>query len=302
MNGTCIKQDFLLLLEDPNKIINPEILQKTEECCFEINVLAEYVKTNDLYNDKFSYIRFYDKDSFSNATFKLQKDKVDVATLTDNTYGTYFDFGFHETIYNQNAKGYLLDFNLILNLFGEGDYRIKAEAVNIFGNTITDYSLELCLKKYTVYRADGTCRIDYIRNGNTGNPDNFEQRLDFGNIDWVNQLRIPAIFGGDKANTENEFVKYQSGKKVWIANSIINEYSMNIDSIPNYIHNIIKYDILQADEIKITDYNIINPTSHKELKVIPSGGYEPEFDFAVLLSPVTLTFNDSFEQFTKKRS
>jgi len=303
MNGTCIKSDFLFLKNDPNQTVPEFEIPKTGECCFEIFALAQETKTDDLYNDKFSYIRFFDKLSFvTPPVFTLQKDGIDVTTLIDDTYGTNFPFQFHETIYNENAKGYLLDFNLIINLLGEGDYRIKSTATDIFTNVRIEYSLELCLRKYTIYRANTTCRIDWKRNGNNGNPDNFERRLDFGSLNWINQLRLPAIFGGDKAVAERDFVKYQSGQKVWIKDQLINEYTLTIDPIPNTIHNMIKYDILQADEILVTDYNIVNPTPHQLKNVIPSGGYEPEFDFQVLLSPVQLTFNDMFEQFKHQRS
>ena len=306
MNGQCIKQDFLFLKDNPNITTPVDTLPKTNECCYELSVLAELVITSELNNDKMSFIRFYDKNAFSSAVLKLQKYVggiwSDIATLNNDNYGTFFAFGFHQTIYNENAIGYLLDFQKVLTLNGEGDYRIQSSANNLFGNPIVDYSLEYCLKKYTVFRADTTVRLKWFRSGNNGASRDFKKREDFGNLNFENQIRVNGSFGYPKISAERENVKYQNGKQEWISDSITNEYTLILDPLPEYVHQVLKYDFIQADSKIITDYNIINPVKTIELDVISTGGYDPDYMLETLLSPVELTFGQAYDNFNHKRS
>jgi len=170
MNGTVNFQTFTIIRNNPNLDNNSIVTQNDlNECCFILPALAEIgTPTSDLKNDKHSVIYFFDN-GYTDAEFKLQKYVngiySDIATLNNNDYGTFYDLGFYETIYAESAIGYLLDFNLVINDFGIGNYRIKCNAT-LIDTTIKNYfSFEFCLKEYSDYNADNTVRLDWIKKG-----------------------------------------------------------------------------------------------------------------------------------------
>lgn len=313
INGTCIKEDFILLQNDPNIVVVPNVLPNDGSCCFELHALAELVKNTDpkianWRNDQHSFIEYFSKNGYTGAKMYLQKyisgSWIDQgAELVDDTYGTNYAYGFYETIYQEKSIGYCMDFHKILVLLGEGDYRLKASGTSIFGgDTIDSYSLELCLRKWTVYRENKTARFDWYRNGNNGEPRDVNKRRDYGILNWFNQLRVPGIFWGEEATVTRESVKYQNGEQVWLKDDLINEYIFNSDRLPNYVHRFLKYDMFQADNIVVNDFNIINPTPAKTLRIYPNSGYAAGYDASVLQSSVELKFLDRVQQFTHQRS
>ncbi len=311
MNGTCIRENFLLLKNAPI-ISEPEEVANTGECCFELIALAEEVKNidpiiADLRNDQHSFIEYFDKILYSGAEMFLQKYVSGIwtdqgAVLSDNTYGTNYPFGFFETIYDENAIGFNIDFHKVITALGEGDYRLKAQSTDIFGNEFKSYSLALCLRKYTQHRADYTSRFSWNRNGNNGEPRDNTRRRDYGSLNWFNQLRVPGIFWKEEATINRENVKYQNGAIEWLKDELINEYTFNSDRMPDYVHMFLKYDMMQSDNILITDFNIVNPTMRRNLRIYPNSGYVPVYDAQALYAPVELKFIDRIQQFVHKRS
>ncbi|MEG7750688.1 hypothetical protein U2087_15695, partial [Listeria monocytogenes] len=59
----------------------------------------------------------------------LQKNEsgsyVDVDDLDSSTYGTFYEFGFFVNKYGESAIGYLIEWQKVLTVEGEGDYRVK---------------------------------------------------------------------------------------------------------------------------------------------------------------------------------
>jgi len=305
--GQSIGQRFYMLRDNPVGATPLEFDSTNNDCCFVLPVLAETIYSNDLYNDFTSAIFFWNT-SFTTAVLKLQKYENgawgDVATLSGSTYGTAYAFGFWYNMYNQNAIGYKLQWKLVLAALGEGNYRFKCSSTPLFGAAEQiKYSFEYCLKAYTPYRADGTVRIDWKLNGNLGDIEDDTLKRDFGTLDWLNSIRLSdSMFGFDKSPThEKEYVKYQNGNMKWLNDSQVEEYILKTGRFPNELHRFIKLDILQADEIKVTDYNIDNPTKHMERLVSWNGGYEPNWAFGTLLAPVEISFQQAYQNFNHKR-
>lgn len=304
--GEVIYQRFYLISEDVSAVSPLPLTSNSGECCFVLPVFGETVVTDDLYND-FSSPLFFWGNGFSTANLVLQKYVngawADQDDLDNNTYGTYYAFGFWYNSYQQSAVGYNLEWRLVLAAFGEGNYRVKSVGTPLItGSGVTKYSLEYCLKEYKEHRADNTVRIDYLLNGIMGDPEDDRKRKDFGVINWSASVRLPdSVFGYDTSSTEKEYVKYQNGEMKWLRDSQIEEYMLKTGRFPNEVHSLIKKEILQADEIKITDFNINNPTRHKERYVIFNGGYEPDWAYGTMLAPVEIKFQQAYQNLTHKR-
>ena len=150
--GEAIFENFKLIANnpsDPDSVLDlPKFSQST--CCYELPVFAELVFTKDFNNDKSSVIWFYDN-AFSDSLLELEKYSngswSKVADLNDNTYGTYYAFGFFENNQQEKAVGYQIEWANVLSGLGTGKYRVKTVETNIFGTT-NKYSLEWSLKAY----------------------------------------------------------------------------------------------------------------------------------------------------------
>jgi hypothetical protein len=306
MNGQAIKQDFYIL-QSSDKPKTLSFAQEMNECCFMLPALAENEEnpTDLLKNDKHSVIWFFN-DLFTEATLTLQKntgnDFADIDDLDSDTYGELFPFGFFENKFNEKAIGYKIDWNKVLLIHGEGDYRISITASPSLGDDFTDTSFEFCLLTYNQERAEQTCQITWYRNGELGDPFTDEKLNDYGTLQWFNQLRLPdATFGMEKSTFEREFVKYQSGAKIWVKDAQKEEFQLILIRYPEWLHRFIRINILQSDEIFITDFNSQNPTTHVNRKIIPSSEYAPKWTFGSKFASVEMQFQQYFENLTHKR-
>jgi hypothetical protein len=311
--GQSTKADFLLIKDNPTPETKLSFTQNESGCCFVLPVFAETVFTSDFYNDKFCPLFFWNR-GFSTADLWLQKYvngvwvdtvelNIDDWTETNLAYDPSV-FGFFENIYNEKAIGYQLSWRLVLtdSNLGAGTYRIKSTGTAIFGGTVSKYSLEFCLQEYTQPRADETVRIEWWLNGNIGNPDDDQLKRDYGTLNWYNQIRLPGSrFGYDTSQFEREFVKYQNGKEVWLTDKQIEEYILKTGYFDRATHRYIKIDILQADDIRITDYNIQNPTPNQNKFVIVNGNYEPVWQPGTLYAPVEIKFQQAYQNLNHKR-
>jgi len=306
--GTAFKQDFLQILENPIPKETRALtvaLQSPEICCFEMPVFAETVFTSDLNNDIRSPIFFWNN-GYSTAVMELQKLVggvfVTSAALIDDTFGTFFPFGFHTTRFSENTNGYLVEWAKVLAIKGTGVYRVKATGTLIVGGTQDQFSLDFCLREYNAFEIDGTVRIEYFTNKIIGDKNNDLKKLDFVGLNWRNQLRLPnSIFGADNSEFEEEFTKYENGEEVELEDSQVEKYDLHTGLLPVEVHRIIKIEILQANRVIMTDYNEQNPTPHVNREVKRDSNYEPVWDLKAPLSPVTVRFKQRFQNLNAKR-
>ncbi len=306
INGQAIKQDFLILA----KPTVPEVAITDKSgndngCCFILPALAELSITSDLKNDKHSVIRFFGQ-LFTEATMTLQKNEngtyVDEDDLDGNTYGTFYEFGFFVNKYGESAIGFEIDWQKVLTVSGEGDYRVKFSATPEFGDVYEDFSFEFCLKKYTTARADKTVRVTWNRNGQFGDEKQDERKVDFGTLDWFNQLRLPdSFFGRPSEEQEKTYTKYESGAEIWTADKRLEKYTFIGYMYPTFLHNFLKRNMFAGDNILITDYNIKNPNTYVDKKVVYESSYDPKWNDDVDRATVELSFKQEYQNLVRKR-
>ena len=303
--GECIFENFKVISSNPTDPTNALDLPKSSnyDCCYTLPVLAELVVTSPYNNDKSSVIWFYDN-GYSAAAMELEQYIsgvwTKVADLNDNTYGTFYDYGFKTNTLSEKLMGFEIDWQLVLVGIGEGSFRVKTVETNIFGTT-NKYSLEWCLKIYTPERANNTIRIDWYISNLIGDSSNDEKVRDFTDTNWFNQIRLEGWFGSDSAEYEKEFVRYQTGQKVWIKDELTKNYKCEIDRVPNYVHTLLSQEVFQADSILITDYNTENPIQHLDRKVKLTSAYEPRWDKRSKYAGVELTFTNEYKNNIRKR-
>ncbi len=300
MNGQAIKETIYILrptVDTPAQMQSPPVVG----CIVGLPALAEYVPTSDHYNDKHSVIWFFDE-LFTASRMWLQKDQADIIELTDDTYGTFYEFGFFVNKFGESAIGYQLNWTAVLNAHGPGSYRIRNSSTKAIGTFPDQYSFDFNLMVYTADRADRTVRVEWSRSGVLGSRIKDEKVEDYGTLAWFNQLRVPnSMFGFDSSALTDEYVRYPNGENVWIGDSQIEELTWNIYQLPNYIHRFVQVDIMQSGKQKFTDYNKLAPTPTVDRWCVPTAGYKPDWVVGTINANVSVTFKPYFENLTHKR-
>jgi hypothetical protein len=296
--GECIYENFKVISgapTTPDELDLPKSIGN--DCCFSMPVLAEVVRTKDANNDISSVIWFYDQ-SFSAVALELEKcqngwTKVDDLNNDDN--GTFNSFGYFVNQFNEKAISYVIDWQKVLTLFGEGYYRVKTVETSVFGTT-NKYSMEWQLQIYTPERAYNTIRFNWYMNGVRNDLTTYGKKRDFGTINLQNQIRVRGWFGNNKVEQEREEVLYQSGELVWTKDELTEVYECFIGRVPSYIHKVLQYETFFADTLTVTDYNGgDNPNSHIDTPIILTSGYEPKWYRYSNLASVELQFKNRFK-------
>ena len=101
------------------------------------------------------------------------------ATLNNNTYGIYYPLGTWTQYSGQSLQfGYQLNFESVLNAFGHGEYRVKAD-MTIFGQSVVKWSDIYNLLEFSDSRADQTFVMRTLMNGKIK-----RSAFDFTGINW----------------------------------------------------------------------------------------------------------------------
>jgi hypothetical protein len=225
-------------------------------CCIKESVLADYSGT--IWKNDVKGFMFQVAAPTDTLVMYLQKDTVDVATLNDNTYGTYYAIG-GITYYTDQSllTGYILEWSKVLALNGIGNYRIKIVYTTFSGSTTT-YSNNFKLRVYSFENASGTVRIDSYMNGYL-----MRNRMNYKGLNFPNMIRVRGWFGNseEKIETTNDiYANYINEKRLVVQRKVqqTDIFNLELHPLPKCIANDIRYYHFLANDIYITDYNILN--------------------------------------------
>ena len=232
-----------------------------KECSYIEKVFAE-LGGDDYKNDKNDFL-FTKKVSTDTIVLKLFKNCVELATITDNTYGTFYDFG---DLGNNFYIGFVIEWEKVLNVSGLGEYYIVAET-NILGVLENIQSRCFKLLPYSDEIAHNTVRIETIQKGNI-----LRSEFDYTDIlesGWYSSIRIPGKFGSRTPTLVTDKILNQSYEEVQIQDSIEDEWKLITELIPLEVINTIIYDGLLSNSILITGYDVYNEESYIQKSLYP---------------------------------
>lgn len=317
--GERIKQDAIFVPSDPskyNKTIPPPIPDGSiadfacGQCCFKMDVFAHLSDSDVLKNDKNSFY-FYADSGITDIFIRIQKsncgDWFQELPLNNNTYGRFFEYGKHPDFsgadfqddYGKKYTGFQIDWRqILLNAHGDnlgvGIYRITATYSDIFGNTyeVID-DREFCLKKYLPNLVNGTVRVETLTQGLRGSMDDPQNLIDYS-TGWSDQIRLPGIFFYKNSSYTKEYNQYGDADfnaLKPIINEQVPKYQLTIKPVPGFIDWYLSTNVLQADQILITDYNSSNRHTFIQTPVIVEGDINPKDEtFMNPLAIVEMTF------------
>ena len=248
-------------------------------CDFTLKVLADDSGLT-LRNDVSGFLWWFN-DTINDAELTLQKwvngAWSNVYVMTGNTLGTNYAFEFFTNDAGENFIGYQLEWANVLDIHGEGSYRVKCDTTDYLAVENTLYSYEYCLKTYTDYRAEGTVRIEFYLNNTLGDSQNDKAVKDLGNLNWFNSFRLPGWFGYPNSGYEKTRTQYNTGQ---ILDAISNQeqvFELRLKMIPFFVHEALRIDMMQGDTVLISDYNSRNVENFVQKAVKPNSGYAPEY-------------------------
>jgi hypothetical protein len=211
-------------------------------------------------NDKTSML-FKKAIAADTITIKLYKGTTSY-TITDNTYGTYYAAG---SLPGQPTYvGFVADWNKIYNALGAGSYYFEVTTV-IIGVTTVKQSIYYNLQPYSDLAADRTVRIETWNTGSILN-----SVFDYAGIltgGWYQSVRLRGKLmpKNPKLVTDNYFDQDYNLQQ--IQDKITDEYTLVTYPVPAEISNVLIYDNLLANTVKISDYNIYNEDVIRELSL-----------------------------------
>ena len=262
------------------KVLGPSLPQvvdvpQTDICLCDF-IQCEYIERvfanagTENYKKDFSdflFKRFIDTDSIS---IFLQKNKVDVAELDDDTYGELFN-GFPDgTEEQQKYYGFVIDWTAVFLNFGGGYFRIRVEK-SILGTDSEVTSRTFRLLTYSDIAADGTVKIVSTQNGNI-----FGSEFDFTGLNWQQYVRIPGRFGNPVPTLETS--RYQTEEKVTrqIKDIMSREWTLETKKINWEVAEKLIYNKMLANKILITDYSVRYEALWRDVDVKPTELEKPE--------------------------
>jgi hypothetical protein len=233
---------------------------------------------------------------------------VTTTTLTDNTYGYFYDFG-DKCI--PNWKGFDIDWSAVIGWFGEGLYRFRVD-YDIYGNVGILVSEPFCLKEWTCSGTDVTVRWECtITGGRLGSIIDDKRIFEFccnkgggpagmqltaTPVTWNDQIRVYAFFGREKTEYERSNVEYANGEIIQVRNEAIQKFEYESALQPKWVHDRLKAYCFMADEIYVTDYNWNNSDYEiDKRRVTCDGSYEPEYNENTRYSNVRVQFKEGFQ-------
>ena len=250
-----------------------------DRCCYRLEAFASTSDARDLVNDKWRFHKGYDGATASvNMLLTKPFDSGFGSVLLDNdTLGTFFELGYFIDENGLKYISYNLDWRKVLTLYGEDVYQINAVATPAFGPVSDPFEdFPFCLRAYTPDRANKTIKFKTVIRGA------ITDRRDVNKIDSIYfpknyeaQIRLKGSIGKNKSSYTQEYAVLNSQLLDQYESKRTPKYSIQLDPIPEFVHEFIEIDVLQSDRFNITGYNSNNPWFHIQTPASNPSAYEP---------------------------
>jgi hypothetical protein len=271
------------------------------DCCFILQALADTATDEAIKNDFWRFHKGYEISTTDVDMFLI--DPLDSTftpiALTDDTYGTFYEFGYFVDGVGRSYVSYELDFKKVLTVLGAGTYQIKAVESMIVGADLNTFDFAFCVAQYTAKRADKTIRLQFSNSGTITDRFNEAETVSFPS-NFNSQLRVWGFFGKDNSEYVIERTKYNNKKLIDISNKRTPKYSLSIRQVPQDVHDFISINVLQSEQIEISDYNRNNSKRHINTAVSNPGAYNPEDNEINLLKSVKVELESRYDTGTKE--
>lgn len=287
--GEEIKQDAIYITGVSQQTI---CSQRPPQCPFVLNVYGDAIDSSEIKNDKSDFY-YYGDATVESIVMTLQKNDsacgdmayADVKIINDNSIGKYFSFGTNPDFsgvsfiddYGKKYTGVFVEWRKVLAAYGVGKYRMLITKTDVFGTITTAYDQrEFCLHNYDCRIIDKTVKIEIYNQGLRG-VFGEDAQVDYAG-GWKGEIRLKGLLKFKSSAYVKEYNQY--GDSSFNAlKPIVNEqqpkFQLAIRPIPGWMDWILSTNVLQADEILVTDYNLRNRQPFTKVPLMIDGDYTP---------------------------
>ena len=222
-----------------------------DSCNTENLVLAESVFTSSLKNDKSKFFGVSLVDS-GVVKYFLQKSGFDILEITDQSYGELLPAGSFAS--QLKLSTLYLEWDKVLQAFGEGIYSIRVETNVLGGGTTDEISQNYTLKIYAANRAEGSVRFVWFQDGLI-----LDKSIDFSGLNIEQEIRLKGNIG---YSNEPELVtdEYETSAHNFeqIQDQVLYSYSYQSEPLSFFNSTILLKDLILGNKIIVTSYNYYN--------------------------------------------
>lgn len=246
-------------------VITPPLEDKSREVCIcsvpscDYEELAFYKTAGETWqNDTTTVISetYLASDSHS---FKLYKDGVLQATISDSSYGTFVAVGGYTD--QPKVTTFIADWLLIATAFGDGVYHIASDRTIVNQNKVaTTHNYRVT--EYSNEKAKGTVVIKSTQNGI------IQGGFNYIDVDITQAVRIKGHLSGTKRTKENNRYLSQNLTLEQIQEDTLKSWSLETGLIPTNIATPLLDDKLMGNSIKITNYGVNEFDNFIDLEVV----------------------------------
>jgi hypothetical protein len=214
-------------------------------CDYEERVFSD--SSGDTRKSDLNEVIFKKVKSSDSIVLKLYRYGQEVATLNDDTFGTYYNGFDNQPLY----VAYLVDWEKVFQQFTGGQYQIKAE-LDILGAISTVESRYFRLSIWSELSANRTVKIRSVQNGNI-----LRSEFDYTDLlpgGWNQYIRLQGQFGNNTPAIESDNFLNTSYEKLQNQDIVTNEYELKVENIPEELVNKLTNDNILGNQIFVTDY------------------------------------------------
>ena len=204
-------------------------------------------------------------------TIELLKDGISVATITDDTYGVYYDGFDSQPLY----VGWQADWTAIFNTFSGGVYQVKT-TVNLLGQESVLESRYFQLNYFDITLANKTVKIVSYQYGNIQNSEfDFTDLITGG---WRSSIRLQGYFGEMNPSIERDIYQDSSFREIQNRDTVNRSYTLKVMKCSESIYERISTVDMLANEIFITSYNLLQESKQENKPVVCDSFDQPRYN------------------------
>lgn len=149
-------------------------------------------------------------------------EEVEKATITDDTYGEFFD----STFFPDELKvGFIADWNLIINAFGTGQYFFESDVV-ILNQADDNRTWFYWLEPWDEIAANDTVRIQSFQRGP------IDGGIDYTGFKWESEIRLRGKFNWTNSPLTKDHYQSEDRQDIQNRDRTVAEYTLSLFSIP----------------------------------------------------------------------
>jgi len=208
------------------------------------------VGTDNFKNDKHSFIfkKDFTGDDYTLTLYRRDASS-DTAITINASIATIYDYGDLPGDSDAVYSGFIIDWFLVFNTYGNGDYYYHGSVVKQ-GVTYTLESHTFKVRTFSCAIANYTVKIQSIQNGYIMSED-----VDLSGFEWATSIRVNGKLTKDKPDFITD--RYVNNGRVvkQIQDEVSDNWKLELWGMPTKFNKLITYNLILNNDFYVSDYN-----------------------------------------------